>query len=412
VPAAPRPELLVLTGLPTHGVEQVIARVRTLDPHAAVLHHDLRDIGRGVVHRRLRTGRTDHTTSMTLAHGCASCALREDLLPTLHALATSGGRHRIVAHLDPAMEPDHVCWALAHVLVEGAPVTDVLDLRGVVTAVDAATWLADATGTETTVACGLVGLPDEERTVAQLAVGQAEFADLIVHVGTAEPGLLARTDAVLARLAPAAARVRLAELDHRVLLGELPRESRRGRPDVVHGPLLRGRPPLDADCGVDLLVFSARRPFHPERLHTAVDVLLDGIVRTRGRIWLATRPEAVLWLESAGGGLRIGHAGEWLAAHDATGWEQADPERRAMAALAWDPRFGDRAQDLVVLAHAADPVEIDARLRTALLTDAELAAGERAWRELADPFGWWHTDPCGEALLTEVDARRRDGRAR
>jgi hypothetical protein len=65
-----------------------------------------------------------------------------------------------------------------------------------------------------------------------------------------------------------------------------------------------------------------------------------------------------------------------------------------MAALGWDHRFGDRAQDLVVITHDADPDEIDAWLREALLTDIELAAGEEAWRALPDPFGWWHTDPC------------------
>jgi hypothetical protein len=65
-----------------------------------------------------------------------------------------------------------------------------------------------------------------------------------------------------------------------------------------------------------------------------------------------------------------------------------------MAALAWDPSFGDRAQDLVVIAHDADLGEIDAALRGALLRDDELVAGVDAWRELPDPFGWWHTDPC------------------
>jgi G3E family GTPase len=222
-----------------------------------------------------------------------------------------------------------------------------------------------------------------------------EFADLLVHTGTADAWELTRADAVLARLAPAAPRLRLAELDARVLLAELPPEARRGRPDDVHAPLLRGLPPLTSDCGVRLLVFSARRPFHPQRLHSAIDVLLDGVVRTRGRIWLATRPEAVLWLESAGGGLRVGHAGDWLADADAAAWEAVSPERRAVAAMGWHPRFGDRAQDLVVLAHDADPEGIEIALSAALLTEAELAAGEAAWRELPDPFGWWHTDPCG-----------------
>jgi G3E family GTPase len=407
-----RPELLVLSGLHAQGTEAVIARIRSLDPGVAVLHHDLSDIGSGRVHRRLRHGDRDERTAVELAHGCLSCTLREDLLPQLHLLSGPGGPQRIVLHLDPALEPEQVCWALLHVLVDDAPITDRVDLRGVVNCVDSGSWLDDAIGDVTLVERGFAELPDDERTVAQVAVGQAEFADVLVHTGTADAWQLARTDAVLERLAPSAPRLFLSGLDDRVLLADLPATARRGRPDGVHGPLLRGQPPLTRDCGVQLAVFSSRRPFHPERLHEAMDVLLDGVVRTRGRIWLATRPDAVLWLESAGGGLQVGHAGEWLAAGDAAAWAAADPERRALASLGWHPRFGDRAQDLVVLTHDADPADIEEALSAALLTDAELAAGEDAWRTLPDPFGWWHTDPCdppaGLAAAGSTDAEHKE----
>jgi G3E family GTPase len=391
-PAPPHPELLVLAGLSAPAVEATIDRIRTLDPSVTVLHHDLRDVGTGRVHRRVRRGASDVTTTTALAHGCVSCTLREDLLPQVRAHATPGAR--IVLHLDPALEPEQVCFALRHVLVDGTPVTDDVDLRGVVTVVDVPSWFDDATGDAAPAERGLAELPDDERTVAQVAVGQAEFADLIVTTGHADAWERARTGAVLARLAPAAHRVPLGVLDARVFLAAVPAGARRGVPDDGHAPLLRGTPPLDGDCGARLVLFSARRPFHPGRLHAALDVLLDGVVRARGRIWLATRPEAVLWLESAGGGLRVGHAGDWLAGAGDGAWEAASPERRAIASLGWHPRFGDRAQDLAVLVHAADPGEIDACLREALLTDLELAAGEDAWRDLPDPFGWWHTDPC------------------
>jgi G3E family GTPase len=75
-----------------------------------------------------------------------------------------------------------------------------------------------------------------------------------------------------------------------------------------------GQPPLDPDGDVGLMVFSARRPFHPQRLHTALDLLLDGVVRARGRLWLANRFDDLMWVESAGGGLRSSCAGKWLAA--------------------------------------------------------------------------------------------------
>lgn len=315
-------------------------------------------------------------------------------------------------HLDPAVEPEQVCWALRHVVVDdGAPdgrgpVTDIVDLRGVVTVLDVASWLADAGSDDEVVERGLAPLPDDERTIAQLVVAQAEFADLLVLAGEAEPWLLGRTEAVLARLAPRAPRLAAGHLapsrstgtrlDPVELLEELPAGARRGRPDAPHAALLSGQPPLEADGDVRLFTFGARRPFHPERLHHAIDVLLDGVVRTRGRIWLATRPEACLWLESAGGGLQVGYVGDWLAAGEDAAWDSADPERRASAALRWHPRWGDRVQELAVLADGADPDEVDAALREALLTDSELAAGETVWAGFPDPFGFWHADPCDD----------------
>lgn len=398
-------ELLVVTGLEPVGVERVIDRIRTADPDAVVVHHMLDDVGAGIVRRRTRDRRRDEWETLNLAHGCVSCTLRLDLLPLVKSLAGRVGR--IVLHLDPVLEPEQVCWALRHVVVDSSPVAELIDLRGVITALDARTWLDDATGDEPVEERGLAELPDDDRTVAQVAVGQAEFADLLVHTADAGAWEMARTDAVLARLAPTALRARLPDLDDDlVLLRRTHAQARRGDPDDVHASLLRGSPPLDADCGVRLLTFSARRPFHPDRLHDAIDLLLDGIVRVRGRIWLATRPSEVLWLESAGGGLRIGGAGTWLDGQGSDAWETAPAERAAIASLGWHPRFGDRAQDVVVLAHALGAEElgaVEAALRRALLTDTEL---DGDWATLPDPFGFAHTDPCGERAGTETGLAR------
>ncbi|MBW0102309.1 cobalamin biosynthesis protein CobW, partial [Pseudonocardia sp. KRD-291] len=73
-------------------------------------------------------------------------------------------------------------------------------------------------------------------------------------------------------------------------------------------------------------------------------------------------------------------------------------------------RWGDRAQDVVVVCHGADPDEIEAALRSALLTDVELAAGERAWAALPDPFGWTHDEPCEDPSPTVARPDGRTGR--
>jgi G3E family GTPase len=399
-----RPALLVVAGGTTPaaaaGTERVIGHLRTQRTGTAVVHHDLREVAQGVVHRRMRFGRTDDAEVLELAHGCASCTLREDVLPLLAGLARTSGVAQIVLQLDPVLEPEQVCWAVLHVLVDGVIVADLVDLRGVISVVDVETWLDDATCDDDVAERGLALLPGDERTLAQLVVGQAEFADLLVYAGENESWRQARADAVLDRLVPLAVRLRLDQLDRTLLLDDLPDGARRGRPDNPHAPLLHGQPTLAADLGVRLVVFSARRPFHPERLHRALDALLVGVVRARGRIWLATRPDSVLWIESAGGGLRIGHVGDWLTAGGDDDWDRAHPERRAAAALRWHPRWGDRAQEIAVLIHDADPTDIEAALHGALLDDDELAAGEAAWHTYPDPFGWWHTEPCDD-IATE-----------
>ncbi len=396
---ARRTELVVLTGTHAAGAERVIATLRGLRRRAAVVQHDLRDVATGALRRRVRLGRYDETTTVRLDHGCVSCTLREDVLPVVRALGARPDVDLVVLHLDPALTPEQVCWALLHVVSGPGPVTDeetgTVDLRGVIAALDGATWLTDVTGLDDVAdRPDLAGVPDDERTVAQLVVDQAEFADLVVvdPAGAATWELL-RTEAVLARLAPRALLV--AEPDERLLLRDLPTDARRGRTDPVHAPLLTGEPPLTAIADIGLTLITARRPFHPERLHTALDHLLDGVVRARGRIWLATRPADVLWLESAGGGLQIGHIGTWLDTDD-DAWRQADPERRAAAALHWHPRWGDRMQQITVLTCDGDPEAIRAALHGALLDDAEVAAGADAWAALPDPFGWWHTDPCDD----------------
>ncbi|MCI2421297.1 GTP-binding protein [Saccharopolyspora sp. K220] len=391
-----RTPLIMVAGIRAEQVAAAAEAARREDPAGtALVHHDLREVAHGVVRRLVRHGDAERTAVLELAHGCVSCTLREDMLPLLRRLAAEPDVARIVVQLDPALEPETICWALRHVVVDDRPIVDDVDIEAVVTTVDLATWLADATGGEELVERGLGGSADDERTVAQVAVGQVEFADAIVLAGRADDRWKqVRTAAVLTRLTPTAPAMHLDDLGFSRLLGEVPGGARRGAIDGPHGPLLRGQPPLDTDAGVSTVLFEERRPFHPGRLHEAIDVLLDGVVRTRGRVWVASQPDIALWLESAGGGLGVAHGGPWLAALEPDQWADVSPERQVRASLTWDDYYGDRIQELVVIAHEASPRDIVRALRHALLTDDELAAGDQAWASYDDPFVEWHTDPC------------------
>ncbi|WP_024802196.1 ribosome hibernation factor-recruiting GTPase MRF [Nocardia sp. BMG51109] len=443
-------------GLVTTGVEQMARKLRDT-PGTVLVRHDLSELRQGVVRRAVSylspdagTGHTpgaagpgaagsgvvefgavepeaiepseiepgviEHNTVHELAHGCVSCTLRANLLPLLCVLAARDSVRRIVIALDPAFEAEAVCHAIEQVPVAGivgrvdGPAGRDVRIEAVVTGLDARYWLADALTEETLAERGLADAEDD-RTVAQLAVGQVEFADaaVVFAADAVTDTERSRLAAVLDRLIPQApvAHVNgpnaLSAFGIEDLLARIPADSRRGRIFDAHAPLLRGQPPLDTDAGVTLVEFATDRPFHPARLHEALDVLFDGVVTARGRIWLATQPDEVVWLESAGGGLRVGGAGRWLAAMTPRESADADPGRRALAALRWDEHFGDRDISLVVLACDVDPAEIRRALHWALVDDAELLLARSAPDLVAqweDPFGDWHTDPCAD----ETDA--------
>jgi G3E family GTPase len=398
-PVDSRTPLLVVTGA-ADAVGRVGAAL--LQPGTVLVEHDLTLVNEGVVRRRISTAEEVAETMLELAHGCVSCTMRLDLLPLLRVLARRADVSRIVLLLDPAMQADGVCHAIDTVvvdapgLVRGTAGRDV-SVHAVIGALDARTWLADACADETV--GERAGTADDERTVAQVAVGQAEIADALVVFGDPDPLDAAALHAVLARLCPCAPTLWAGGLDDPIgvsaLLAAVPPTARRGRAVNPHASLLHGAPPLESDAGVVWVEFVADRPFHPQRLHEAVDVLLDGVVTARGRLWLATQHDSVLWLESAGGGLQVYRADRWLAAM--TPQEQsADPARLAMAGLHWHPEYGDRHNSLVALSYSADPSAICRALQWALVTDDELADPD-AWTSWPDPFGDWHEDPCGTA---------------
>ncbi|MGY1814567.1 ribosome hibernation factor-recruiting GTPase MRF [Blastococcus sp. SYSU D00820] len=410
-----RTPVLLVTGLGRDLSGAAADVLGAAQPGTVVVHHDVRHLGAGVVVRTVAErgpqGPVVHREALELAHGCLSCTLRLDLLPLLRVLARRPDVLRVVVHLDPALEPEHLCWALDAVVLDDDAVEtagDSVRVEAVIAVLDAARWLDDATGEDTLADRGLAATADDERTLAQVAVGQAAFADAVLVAGRPESAWeAARLGAVLDRLLPGRPRAALESwrADPGALLAAIGPRARRGRVSNAHEPLLAGEPPLDDDAGVALVHLTADRPFHPERLHDALDVLLDGVVCSRGRLWLATRPDRALWLESAGSGLRIGDGGPWLASdpEDHELWARVEPERRVAAALRWHEVYGDRDVDVVVLTHRQSPAAVTAALRSALVTDEELAAGQSAWSRWPDPFGDWHEDPCEASTPAEGD---------
>ena len=76
--------IALVTGLHATARRQAVNELLATVPRSIAVHHDLEDIGDGAVHRVVRdcTGPAE-SEQVNLDHACASCTLREDLIPFL-----------------------------------------------------------------------------------------------------------------------------------------------------------------------------------------------------------------------------------------------------------------------------------------------------------------------------------------
>lgn len=390
-----RPRVTVLAGFSAAATNAVARSLLVTDPSLVLVTHDLTEVRDGVVRRTVRTadeileqGRTD------LVHGCVSCTLREDVLPTLARLSRRRPGGDILLALPPAIEPEAVAAACAVSTVDGVRVTDLVSFDSFITVVEAARFSDDLVSTDDLADRGLHAAGNDDRGVADVLTRQVEFADTLVVWSHPEAEERDRLTALLHRLAPWAAQVRVGDtpaVDCHALAARLLRSGRHqpGTPGML-GRTMEGYPigvhdPV-GEQGVNAMLFTSRRPLHPQRLHDALDDLTSEALRGRGQLWIATQPQTAIAWESAGGGLLLGNLGHWLAALPREHWDEASDMRRLAADADWDPYYGDRRTALSFVGFDLDTDAMTALLSGCLLTDAEIAEGADGWRDLPDPF--------------------------
>ncbi|MFF3850103.1 GTP-binding protein [Streptomyces sp. NPDC002328] len=424
--------VVVVGGLHADARRATVARLLADVPGSVVLHHDLATAPAGTVVRTVRDARGVLAVGETpLVNDCACCALREDLVPELRRLAGDGTTRLAVVELWDSVEPK----AMTEVVVAGG-----LTVTGVITAVDPALLLPCLGDGDDLAERGLAAAATDQRTVADTFARQLEYAPVLAVVDSPEADDEDRE--LLAQLHPTARRIPVpvpngghpgdptitssaradapatpapatpapatpAPATPAALTPAEPAE-----PAAPTSPLTPLSPlaaaalagfdveaaaaaqhpacallPIDADAhGVTTLVWHRRRPFHPERLYTALEDLTCAAARSRGRFWLADKPDVLLHWDAAGGALCVESAGPWLASLPDAAWDMVPPVRRAAAALDWQPEHGDRCQHLVFTSPGLDRDGLERLLESCLLTDAEYAAGRDAWKRLPPAF--------------------------
>ncbi|MFE7029225.1 GTP-binding protein [Streptomyces sp. NPDC057621] len=373
----------VVGGLHADARRQAVERLLADVPGAVALHHDLATAAKGTVVRTVRD-RTGIVSAgeAPLVNDCACCALREDLVPELERLAADGVTRLAVVELWDSVEPK----AMAEVVASSG-----LRLTGVITAVDPALVLPYLGNGDDLADAGLAAAATDQRTIADTFARQLEYAPVLALADSAEADDEDR--ALLAQLHPTARRIAIDPAEpgpSPVTLSPLATAALAGfdveSAAAAQHPACALLPAEADECGVTTLVWHRSRPFHPERLYAALEDLACAAARSRGRFWLADRPDTLLHWDAAGGALCVESAGPWMASLPDAAWDLEPPVRRAAAALDWHPEHGDCCQHLVFTSPGLDRDGLELLLESCLLTDTEYAAGRTAWKRLPPAF--------------------------
>ena len=345
--------LTLLAGLSTTLRDPVLDAMLDAATVAVVVEQDELP-GRGVLSWRVFDGSgAIDAGEFSVGDDCGACQLIESLLPLLEALVARGHWQHVVLAAPPAMEARPLVNALVATLPD-------VRVDTVTCVVDAVLLVEQLSGDELLDERGLALGPADRRNVAELTARQIEYADVCVLANAHRSAAPERLHNLLLHLNP---RTTVVDADPAgVPAGPV---ARTGLFDFAAAEAWAGDLAAEdrlqpSGDGVTTVLWRSTRPLHPARLNDALEDIVDGVVRSRGVVWLANRPTQRVRWESAGSSASLGTLGEW-----------SDSEHLAECTV-------------VATGVGLDPARLQAILDACLLTESELATLD--WQALEDPF--------------------------
>ncbi|MFG0287572.1 MAG: zinc metallochaperone GTPase ZigA [Rhodopirellula sp. JB044] len=339
--------------------------------------------------------RTDEQL-VEMSNGCICCTLREDLLVEVAKLAREGRFDYLLIESTGISEPMPVAETFTFEDEDGNSLSHVAELDTMVTVVDAGNFFKDF-GSWDDLTDRRLGVSDEDhRNIVDLLVDQIEFANVIVvnktDLVTAMD--LKQLEQVIRRLNPKAkilhSRESRVPLEEVMGTGRFELSEAESSPGWLEVP--RGQEQTETEeYGISHFVYRRDRPFHAGRLSEAINdgfgdgQSMDGVLRSKGLMWIASRHDWAYDWSQAGCSIRMDPAGFWWAAAPEDEWPDDDEAVAEITSKLAGPH-GDRHQELVFIGHAMDQNRITETLDQCLLSDAEFAAGPAVWADYDDPF--------------------------
>jgi len=328
-----------------------------------------------------------------MSNGCICCTLREDLLIEVDRLAKAGRFDHLVIESTGISEPLPVAETFTFADDEGQSLSAIARLDTMVTVVDAYNFLKDYQSDTLLHERGESLGELDQRSIVDLLIEQIEFCDVILlnKVDLIDVPQCDQLFAILRRLNPRA-KIEISSfgkvgLDKVLNTGLFDFEQASQAPGWLRE--LRGEhTPETEEFGITNFVYRARRPFHPQRFWDVMEGELEGVVRSKGYFWLATRPTFAGSWSQAGGVAHQEMAGTWWASIPRENWPQ-DPETLEFILEKWIDGIGDARQELVFIGISMAEEHLRERLDYALLTADEMKQGPKGWSRFNDPIPSW-----------------------
>jgi G3E family GTPase len=277
----------------------------------------------------------------------------------------------------------------------GRSLGDVAVLDTMVTVVDASSFLKLVHQAPELMELKMAIDETDSRNLAELLVEQVEFANVILvnKVDLIKADDLQALMVLIQQLNPSAriltttrSKIDLHEILHTGLFSLDEAKASAGWMQVLLGK----ETPQTEEYGIHHFVFRDNRPFHPQRFWNLIHEGLDfsAILRSKGFFWVASAPEILGQWSHAGGAIAYGPKANWLASMPPSEWDLTPAEMKELERT-WDPVFGDRRQEIVLIGQNMDSDSILNCFYDALLTEDELRLGSQHWQVGDYPFSDW-----------------------
>lgn len=337
--------------------------------------------------------RTDEKL-VELSNGCICCTLREDLLQEVERLVKRGGIDYIVIESTGISEPVPVAQTFSYTDDElGIDLTSMCRLDTMVTVVDANRFINDINSEDLLVDRDQGAAEGDERSIADLLIDQVEFCDVLVLNKTdlvAEADLT-RLEKILRQLQPEAKFIRTEHgkvdlndvINTQLFDFEKASNSAGWLKELTEGGHANHTPETE-EYGISSFVYERRMPFHAERFQEWIETAPKNIVRSKGIVWLAQYNDVACLLSTAGSACHLYPVTYWVASMPEFRQRMILRDRPDVAAT-WDPEFGDRHTQFVIIGQDLDKEAITQSLDACLLDTQEFSGD---WSALDEPYGW------------------------